>query len=79
MGVYNTRWSTKELLCAWILCWIPAGVLAFFALRGMDWRDPLDWVNYMLCTWLFAVALLLPVATWHPQPFGWFDQDGSSR
>lgn len=51
-------------------------MLAWFGLRGQDWHDPLNWVMFVLMAWLLAVASLLPVATLHPQRFGWFDGPG---
>ena len=71
--VPKTRWTTAELLCVWLLCWIPAGAMVWAMSVNSKSRDPLEWFTYVMMTAVSALVFAGLVAGIHPDRLGWFD------
>jgi len=70
----KTYWTTAELLCVWLLCWIPAGVFVWVTADTPKARDLPDWIAYLMLIPISALVFVLFVAGLHPGRLGWFDR-----
>lgn len=70
----KTYWTTAELLCVWLLCWIPAGVFVWVTAGTPRSRNPFDWIAYLMLIPISALVFVLFAAILHPGRFGWFDR-----